>query len=151
MKRFQQFADPTHSTGDLRPLFTLIALNCALRNGDAHLKNFGVVYDNILGGSRLAPVYDLVTTTVYLPRDSMALTLNGSTRWPSAKGTEASGRDAHGQRARQGAPDPAEDRRGPGTDHDRGACLHPQHPEFAELGGRMLQEWETGSALSLRG
>jgi serine/threonine-protein kinase HipA len=24
----------------------LIALNCALRNGDAHLKNFGIVYDD---------------------------------------------------------------------------------------------------------
>ena len=31
------------------------------------------------------PVYDLVTTSVYLPKDSMALTLNGTTRWPSAK------------------------------------------------------------------
>lgn len=30
-----------------------------LRNGDAHLKNFGVVYDDVLGEARLAPVYDL--------------------------------------------------------------------------------------------
>ena len=63
----------------------MIALNCALRNGDAHLKNFGIVYDNVLGEARLAPVYDLVTTSVYLPKDSLALTLNGSTRWPRAK------------------------------------------------------------------
>lgn len=34
---------------------------------------------------RLAPVYDLVTTSVYLPKDSMALTLNGTTKWPNAK------------------------------------------------------------------
>ena len=26
-----------------------------------------------------------MTTTVYLPKDSLALTLNGSTRWPTAK------------------------------------------------------------------
>jgi hypothetical protein len=32
----------------------------------------------------LAPVYDLVTTTAYLPRDAMALTLEGTTRWPDA-------------------------------------------------------------------
>jgi hypothetical protein len=30
-------------------------------------------------------VYDLVTTSVYLPKDSMALTLNGTTKWASAK------------------------------------------------------------------
>ncbi len=151
MKRFQQFADPTHSTGDLEQLFTLIALNCALRNGDAHLKNFGVVYDDVLGGSRLAPVYDLVTTTVYLPRDSMALTLNGSTRWPSAKELRRLGETRTGSA-------PAKVRRilqkidgalGQTMIEVR-AYIH-QHPEFAELGGRMLQEWETGSALSLRG
>jgi serine/threonine-protein kinase HipA len=66
-------------------LFTLIVINCALRNGDAHLKNFGIVYDDVQGEARLAPVYDLVTTSVYLPKDSLALTLNGTTRWPSTK------------------------------------------------------------------
>jgi hypothetical protein len=63
----------------MEKLFMLIALNCALRNGDAHLKNFGIVYDDVQGEARLAPVYDLVTTSVYLPKDSLALTLNGST------------------------------------------------------------------------
>ena len=29
----------------------------------------------------LAPIYDIVTTTVYLAKDIMALTLNGSKRW----------------------------------------------------------------------
>jgi serine/threonine-protein kinase HipA len=71
--------------GDLEKLFTLIALNCTLRNGDAHLKNFGIVYDDVLGQARLAPVYDLVTTANYLPKDSLALTLNGTTRWPDHK------------------------------------------------------------------
>jgi serine/threonine-protein kinase HipA len=34
-----------------------------LRNGDGHLKNYGVVYD----GTRvwLSPVYDVITTTIY--------------------------------------------------------------------------------------
>ena len=68
LKRFQQFANSPHVHADLEKLFTLIALNCALRNGDAHLKNFGIVYDDVLGEARLAPVYDLVTTAVYLTR-----------------------------------------------------------------------------------
>src|ERR1022692_1778732 len=39
MKRFLQFANSPHVNDDLEKLFTLMALNCALRNGDAHLKN----------------------------------------------------------------------------------------------------------------
>ena len=69
----------------MEKLFILIALNCALRNGDAHLKNFGIVYDDVQGEARLAPVYDLVTTSFYIAKDSLALTLNGSTKWPTAK------------------------------------------------------------------
>ena len=85
MKRFGQFANSTHVNEDMEKLFTLIALNCALRNGDAHLKNFRIVYDDVQGEARLAPVYDLVTTSVYLAKDSMALTLNGTTKWASAR------------------------------------------------------------------
>lgn len=66
-------------------LYRLFVLNCAIRNGDAHLKNFGIVYDNVTGPARLAPVYDLVSTVAYLPKDAMALTLNGSTNWPDRK------------------------------------------------------------------
>src|ERR1700677_2421284 len=85
MKRFGQFENSQHVGEDMEKLFVMIALNCALRNGDAHLKNFGIVYDDVQGEARLAPVYDLVTTSIYLPEDSMALTLNGSTKWPSAR------------------------------------------------------------------
>jgi serine/threonine-protein kinase HipA len=44
---------------DMEKLFTLIALSCTLRNGDADLKNFGMVYDDVQGEARFAPVYDL--------------------------------------------------------------------------------------------
>src|SRR3989441_10629879 len=85
MKRFKQFANSPAVLADGEKLFTLIALNCSLRNGDAHLKNFGIVYDDVLGEARLAPVYDLVTTSIYLPKDSLALTLNGTPQWPDSK------------------------------------------------------------------
>jgi serine/threonine-protein kinase HipA len=151
MKRFQQFSDPARSKDDLERLFLLIALNCALRNGDAHLKNFGVVYDDVQGGSSLAPVYDLVTTTAYLPKDTMALTLNGSTRWPGAKELKRLGETRLGMT-------PAKVRRilqkiDGAMDQTRieVRCYIRQHPEFADIGARMLQEWEKGSTLSLRG
>jgi serine/threonine-protein kinase HipA len=84
-KRLSEFSDPQQGIADAKTLFALVVLNCAIGNGDAHLKNFGVLYDAIDAPVRLAPIFDLVTTTVYLPNDQMALTLDGTTRWPTRK------------------------------------------------------------------
>jgi serine/threonine-protein kinase HipA len=141
LKRFQQFANSPNVYADLEKLFTLIALNCALRNGDAHLKNFGIVYDDVLGEARLAPVYDLVTTAVYLSKDSMALTLNGSTRWPTAKELQRLGETRAG-----GTPSQIRnilDRIAEAI-HSTSADVRvymKEHPDFADIGGRMLLEW----------
>ena len=150
MKRFGQFANSTHVNEDMEKLFTLIALNCALRNGDAHLKNFGIVYEDVQGEARLAPVYDLVTTSVYLPKDSMALTLNGTTKWASTKELQRLGE------TRMGAT-PARVReileRIAAATQDTSAELHAyikDHQEFENIGNRMLHEWEQGVALSLK-
>ncbi len=150
MKRFAQFANSTHVNEDLEKLFTLIALNCALRNGDAHLKNFGVVYDDVLGEARLAPVYDLVTTSVYLAKDRLALTLNGTTQWPVAKDLKRLGETRAGLA-------PARIKR---TLQHIDESMHEtaneirlyakEHPEFAEVGEGMVREWESGAAMSLR-
>jgi len=48
-------------------------------NGDAHLKNFGLLYRDPLGAdARLAPAYDIVNTTAYIEEDTLALQLAGS-------------------------------------------------------------------------
>src|SRR5450432_2095999 len=151
MKRFTQVANSTHVNEDLEKLFILIALNCALRNGDAHLKNFGIVYDDVHGEARLAPVYDLVTTSVYLPKDSLALTLNGSTRWPTAKElrklgeTRAGGTPAKIGQILERIAEAIQE-----TTREVHSYMK-EHPEFAEIGQRMLQEWESGVSSSLRG
>ncbi|MBL8292799.1 MAG: HipA domain-containing protein [Bryobacterales bacterium] len=151
IKRFAQFANSTHVYEDTEKLFILIALNSALRNGDAHLKNFGIVYDDVQGEARLAPVYDLVTTSVYLPKDTMALTLNGSTRWPTAKELRKLGETRAGgtpAKIRQILERIAE------AIQETAREAHPytrDHPRFAEIGQRMLQEWENGLNDSLRG
>jgi len=67
-----------------RRLFTLILLNYAIRNADAHLKNFALIYTK-LGDVRLAPVYDILSGTVY-PKYAThipALTLAGKRVWAS--------------------------------------------------------------------
>ncbi len=84
-KRAREFIDIDQHRRALEDLFKVFVLNCAIRNGDAHLKNFGIVYADVTGPAGLAPIYDLVSTQPYLPKDPMALTLNGSTNWPDRK------------------------------------------------------------------
>jgi serine/threonine-protein kinase HipA len=150
MKRFGQFANSTHVNEDMEKLFTLIAVNCALHNGDAHLKNFGIVYDDVQGEARLAPVYDLVTTSVYLPKDSMALTLNGTTKWASAKELQRLGETRLGAApARVREILERIDAAMAATATEIQAYIK-EHAEFTEIGKRMLQQWEQGVTLSLK-
>ncbi|WP_372828320.1 type II toxin-antitoxin system HipA family toxin [Polaromonas sp.] len=53
----------TDAVAALEQFFGYLALSVLVRNGDAHLKNFAVLYD----GQRtwLSPLYDQVTTTIY--------------------------------------------------------------------------------------
>jgi serine/threonine-protein kinase HipA len=149
LKRFQQFANSPHVNTDLEKLFALIVLNCALRNGDAHLKNFGIVYDDVLGEARLAPVYDLVTTAVYLPKDGMALTLNGSTRWPASKELQRLGETRVGGSPAQIREVLARVAEAISSVSAEVRAYIREHPGFADIGERMLQEWQKGVANSL--
>src|SRR4029453_11400785 len=49
---------------DLRRFFAQLVLCVCVRNGDAHLKNFGMLYTGH-ADARLAPMFDVVTTTIY--------------------------------------------------------------------------------------
>lgn len=100
-RRAREFVAGPGQPDALAGLFRLFALNCAIRNGDAHLKNFGILYADAQGDIELAPVYDLVTTRAYMPRDSMALTLNGSTNWPDRRRLTQLGQIRAGLTARQ--------------------------------------------------
>lgn len=77
---------PPNRAASLHALFRLTVLNCVIRNGDAHLKNFGVLYgDPKTAGedARLAPVYDLICSTIYIAGDVLALGMGGSKAWPA--------------------------------------------------------------------
>lgn len=84
-KRIRDFVSPEHRSTALETYFRSFALSCVVRNGDAHLKNFGVLYEATDKPVRLSPAFDIVTTTPYINNDSLALTLEGSKRWPTAK------------------------------------------------------------------
>jgi len=82
---------PNGTSAELAKFFRALVFSVAIRNGDAHRKNFGVVYDDPEGEVTLAPTFDVITTTPYIPNDSLALTLDGTKRWPNAKRLERFG------------------------------------------------------------
>ncbi|AME24802.1 MAG: type II toxin-antitoxin system HipA family toxin [Pseudomonadota bacterium] len=64
-------------------LFERVALSCFLRDGDAHMKNIGLLYSDPTGPRRLSPIYDVVCTGIYPSLDGrMALNLNKSKVFP---------------------------------------------------------------------
>jgi len=83
-----------------RDIFKSVVFSMMIQNGDAHLKNFAVVYDDPADVS-LAPFYDLVCTTVYIPRDLPALTIEGKKSWPDNETLKRFGLDTCGLRTRE--------------------------------------------------
>ena len=73
----------TQKEEDLKIFFKLLVMNNLLKNGDAHLKNFGMLYTSDLGKRFLSPAYDVVNTCIYLPKDKPALTMFGKKVWTS--------------------------------------------------------------------
>jgi serine/threonine-protein kinase HipA len=53
-----------HLDRELPRFFEQVAFSIMVRNGDAHLKNFGVLY-TYPADARLAPMFDVVTTSIY--------------------------------------------------------------------------------------
>jgi len=60
--------------------YKMTIINFLLKNGDAHLKNFGLIYDGV-ENIDLAYAYDVVNTTIYIKNDIPALHLLGSKKW----------------------------------------------------------------------
>ena len=89
-----QFVAPHRQAEAMAQFFGAVALACGIRNGDAHLKNFGILYDSLGEDVRLAPVYDMLSTKVYLPKDVLALELAGTKSYPNQKQLVNFGRQA---------------------------------------------------------
>ncbi len=81
-RRIGDFVSPGALTQAREQYALMVAYACAIENGDAHLKNFSVIYGSPEGEIRLAPAYDIVATTPYIARDTLALTLDGSKQFP---------------------------------------------------------------------
>ena len=75
----------TNKRASIISFYKTVVMNYLLKNGDAHLKNFGVIYDKDLKYISFAPAYDIVNTCVYLYKDRPALTLLGKKLWAGKK------------------------------------------------------------------
>ncbi|HEY0394533.1 MAG TPA: HipA domain-containing protein [Candidatus Elarobacter sp.] len=65
---------------DTREFVRRLVFNVAIGNGDMHLKNWSVIYRDRRTPA-LAPAYDYVSTIVYIPGDTLALSIAGSKEW----------------------------------------------------------------------
>ena len=148
-QRIGEFVSPDALPAAQSQFFSMLALSCAIENGDAHLKNFAVVYEHAESQVTLAPAYDLVATTPYVPRDVLALTLEGTKEFPSRKtllrfavrhcGLRQAKAVQLLERVEQGIAKAVTEMRR----HVR------QHPDFAQAGKHFIQVFERGRARSL--
>ncbi len=79
-KTIKTFVSPKNKKSSLKQFFKMIVINNIIQNGDAHLKNFGLIYNDI-NNIKLSPAYDVVCTTAYIKNDIPALNLLGSKKW----------------------------------------------------------------------
>lgn len=83
-----EFVAPADQKKVRENLAKCLVLNHLIGNGDAHLKNFGLLYEDAMQVT-LAPAYDCVSTLAYIPDDIPALALSfewlSKAWWPRPK------------------------------------------------------------------
>ncbi|RTZ15322.1 type II toxin-antitoxin system HipA family toxin [Vibrio aquaticus] len=65
---------------DIQQMARRLLINILLGNGDAHLKNWTLIYSDAYS-PRLSPLYDVVFTSPYIENDSLALNMVGTKQW----------------------------------------------------------------------
>lgn len=129
---------------DLRSLFKALVLNHLLRNGDAHLKNFAILYDEDYTDARMAPIYDVVCTTVYLKDDLPALNMSGGKIWWKKKSYLGFGRQTCKLKASdmEAIFDSCAD-----ATYKAAQAMHSyvkEHQDIRPFAERLLDEWDKG-------
>jgi serine/threonine-protein kinase HipA len=124
--------------------FATLVLSAMLRNGDAHLKNFGVLHASPLDNVTLAPVYDVVTTTVYIKNDVPALTMAGTKKWWPRKMLERFAVEHLLLPMRTVSATFSLIAEAVTETRELIPGYIAEHPEFREVGELMMREWDAG-------
>jgi len=144
-KRIKDVVPPNGQGAALSELGNLLLLTYALRNADCHTKNIALLYSN-REDVRLAPVYDMLTITVYNDycNNPPGMSINGRQTWNPGKALSLYLQHHCGL--------------GTAEVHSRVGRLceaivdtSPEvlqatrdYPQFAEVGVRMLRAWNEG-------
>jgi len=135
---YKYSSNPTY---DMEKFFKIVVMNYLLKNGDAHLKNFGLLFNDDFSKISLAPAYDIVTTTAYIFRDKPALMLNGKKIWHNINTLIEFGVN-HCYLSREKAKSLADKCI---SARDKGINLIKEHisknKEFETIGKRMIDSW----------
>lgn len=150
-RQIKQMVDPSLIQESLMQFFKNVALSAAVKGGDHHLKNSALLYDHTGDDAiiRLAPAYDIVTTTPYNPQDMMALMMEGSKAFPKHK------RLAHFGRVMCGMPERVVERTlqeiADGVSDARKEMIEyiEDNPQFEFVGAKMCEAWNAGVTRSL--
>ncbi|MEA3332941.1 MAG: type II toxin-antitoxin system HipA family toxin [Pseudomonadota bacterium] len=135
------FQAATDKLFSMEQYFKLIIMNYFLKNGDAHLKNFGILYDEKISEINISPAYDVVCTVPYLFRDKPALTMFGRKIWFGRKELLEFGEKqcllsrSETQRCYESCCESVVDTIKLIREHIRG------NPAFAVIGKRMIAAW----------
>ncbi|WCE30348.1 type II toxin-antitoxin system HipA family toxin [Vibrio sp. SCSIO 43137] len=70
----------TERLKDIQQMARRLLINILLGNGDAHLKNWTLIYSDMYS-PRLSPLYDVLFTAPYIEHDSLALNIAGTKLW----------------------------------------------------------------------
>ncbi|MDD2850401.1 MAG: type II toxin-antitoxin system HipA family toxin [Desulfuromonadaceae bacterium] len=143
-RSIRDFVSPEFLHEARRQFFATLLLSSIVKNGDAHLKNFGVIYERPGMPARLAPLYDIVTTAAYIPQDIPALSLAGTKKWWPRKMLEQFALTHLALSIKE--IEQIFDRVAEGVAGTRGllADYTNEHQEFGAVGGKMLEIWESG-------
>jgi serine/threonine-protein kinase HipA len=143
-RSIRDFVSGEHVMPAREQFFATLVLSVMVRNGDAHLKNFGVLYASPGQTVTFAPVYDVVTMTAYIKNDVPALSLAGTKKWWPRKVLEQFAvthltlpvraiRDVFDRVAEAVS--------------ETGRMIPgyvAEHPEFREIGEVMIAQWDQG-------
>lgn len=150
-RQIKAFVSPPLLNHALESFFKIVALSSGLKNGDAHLKNFGVLYEDCATDAQisLAPAYDIVTTSVYIKNDSMALLLGGSKAWPKYKMLMRFGRSACNLTEGRCKELLQQVAHGMDVAMTEMAAHIKGNSDFANVGEALVEQWKSGMARSL--
>ncbi|MDD9176300.1 type II toxin-antitoxin system HipA family toxin [Aliivibrio finisterrensis] len=74
------YQSSTERLKDIQQMARRLLINILLGNGDAHLKNWTLIYPDAQS-PRLSPLYDVVFTVPYIEDDSLAIKMVGTKQW----------------------------------------------------------------------